>query len=108
MKIKDYNVMIDGKNLFDQPIKYDSKTYDIIRKIVTIQTDDYTTGSLIDYLCLKKCYKLIAIDLSKQQKLDADSKARQQINFTENIDRGEGASMFFIIEEVKETLFEFV
>ena len=108
MKIKDYNVMIDGKNLFDQPIKYDSKTYDIIRKIATIQTDDYTTGSLIDYLCFKKCYKLIAIDLSKQQKLDADSKARQQINFTENIDRAEGASMFFIIEEVKETVFEFV
>ena len=95
------------KNLFDQPTKNDSKTYDIIRKIATTQSDDYTTGSLIDYLCLKTCYKLTAIDLSKQQKLDVDSKARQQVNFTENIDRGEGAPMFFIIEEVKETVFEF-
>ena len=42
------------------------------------------------------------MDLSKQQKLDADSKTIQQINFTGNLTRAEGAKMFFIIKEVKE------
>ena len=47
----------------------------------------------------KKCYKLIAMDFSKQQKLDADPNAIQQINFTGNQDRAGGSTMFFIIEE---------
>ena len=58
--------MIDGRNFFDQPGKNDLKTYDIIRKIATGQGVDYATGCLPDYLHFKKCYKLIAIDLSKQ------------------------------------------
>ena len=58
-------------------------------------------------LFLKKYYKLITIDLSKQQKLDADPKAIKQINFTGNLDRTEGATMFFIIEEAKETVLNF-
>ena len=53
--------------------------------------------SLLDYSYFKKYYKMIAIDLSKQQALDADPKAMQQINFTGNLDRA--ATMFFIIEE---------
>ena len=81
VQIKDYNVIIDGRNFFDQPIKNDLKTYDNIKKIVTGQGDDYTTGWLLDYSYFKKYYKLIAIDLSKQQ--DADLKAIQQIIFTE-------------------------
>ena len=79
MQIKDYNVLIDGRNFFDQPIKSDLRTYDNIRKIATGQDDDYTTRCLLDYLYFKKYYKLIAIDLSKQQKLYADPKAIQQI-----------------------------
>ena len=93
--------MINGRNFFDQPIKTDLKTYDSIRKIATSEGDDYTTGCLLDYPYFKKYYKLIAIDLSKQQKLDADPKAIQQINFTGNLDRAEGATMFFIVEEAK-------
>ena len=54
----------------------------------------------------RKYYKLIAIHLSKQQKLDADPKAIQQINFNENLDRTEGSTMFFIIEKVKETVWD--
>ena len=100
VQIKDYNVIIDGRNFFDQPIKNDLKTYDNIKKIVTGQGDDYTTGWLLDYSYFKKYYKLIAIDLSKQQ--DADLKAIQQIIFNENLDREEGLTMFFIIEETKE------
>ena len=50
---------------------------------------------------------MIAIDLSKQQALDADPRAIQQINFTANLDRAEGATMFFIIEKAKETVLDF-
>ena len=99
--------MIDGRNFFDQPIKNDLKTYDNIRKIATGQGDDYTTRYLLDYIYFKNYYKLIAIDLSKQQKLDADPKAIQQINFTGNLTRADGARMYFIIEEAKETVLDF-
>ena len=67
--------MIDGKNVFDQPINNMFKTYENIRKITTAQLDDNTTGCLLDYICFKKYYKMIAIDLSKQKALDADPKA---------------------------------
>ena len=76
--------MIDGQNFFDQLIRNNLMTYDNIRKISTGQGDDYTTGCLLDYDYFNKHYKMIAIDLSKQQTLDADPKAIQQINFTGN------------------------
>ena len=76
LKIKDYNVMIDGRNFFDQPIKTDLNTYDNIRKIATGQCDDCATGCLLDYPYFKKYYKLIAIDLGKKT-LDPDPKAIQ-------------------------------
>ena len=82
-------------------------TYDNIRKIDTDQGDDYTTGCLLDYPYLKKYYKLLAIDLSKLQKLDANSKALQQIIFTRILDRGECATTFFITEEAKERVLDF-
>ena len=67
--------MIDGRNFFDQSIKDDLEIYDNIRKIAMGQGDDYTTRYLLDYLYFKKYSKSIAIDVSKQQKLDADPKA---------------------------------
>ena len=81
--------MIDGKSSFDQPIKSDLKTYENIRKIVTGQGDDYTTGCLLDYSYFKDYYKMIAMDLSKKQVLDADPRAIQQINFREYLDKAE-------------------
>ena len=66
-KIKDYNVMIDRKNFYDQPIKNYIKTYDNISKIATGQGDDYTVGCLLDYNYVKIHYKMMATDLSKQQ-----------------------------------------
>ena len=77
--IKDYNVIIDRRNFFDQLIKSDLKTHNNIRKNAPGQGNDCTTGCLLDYSCFKIYYKLTAIDLSKQQKLDADPKAIQQI-----------------------------
>ena len=99
--------MIAERNFFVQQIKNDFKTYDDMRKIATGQGYDCTTGFLRDYPYFKKYYKLIAVDLSKQQKLDGDPKAIQQINFTGNRNRAEGATMFFIIEEAKKTFLEF-
>ena len=65
VEIKDYNVMIDGKKIFDQPVKNDKVTYENIRKISIGQGDDYTTGCLLDYTYFKKCSKIIAVDLSE-------------------------------------------
>ena len=50
---------------------------------------------------------MIAIDLSKQQALDADPRAIQQINFTANLDRAQNTRFYFILEEAKETILEF-
>ena len=107
VEIKDYNVMIDGKTFFDQPIKNNKVTYENIRKIAIGHGDDYTTGCLLDYTHFKKYYKMIAIDLSKQQALDADPRAIQQINFTANLDRDGNTRFYFILEELKKTIFEF-
>ena len=70
--------MIDRKNFFDQPVKTNSKTDDNIQKIAISQGDDCTTGYLQDYNYFNKYYEIIAMDLSKQQALDADPKAIQQ------------------------------
>ena len=104
-EIKDYNIVIDGKNFFDQPIKNNKITYENIRKIATGKGDDYTTGCLLDYTYFKKYYKMIAIDLSKQQALDADPRKIQQINFTADLDRDGNTRFYFILEEAKETIF---
>ena len=65
VETKDYNIMINGENFFDQPIKNNKVTYENIRKIATGQGDDYTTGSLLDYPYFKNSYKIIAVGLSK-------------------------------------------
>ena len=69
--------MIDGRNFFDQPINNMSKTYENILKIATGKGDDYTTSCLLDYPHFKENYKIIAIDLSRQNELDADPRASQ-------------------------------
>ena len=63
--IKNYNVMIDGQNFFDQPVRNNLITYDNIRKVSPSQEDDYTTGCLLDYNYFKNHCKMIAIDLRK-------------------------------------------
>ena len=107
VEIEDKNVMIDGRNFFDQPINGMNKTYENIRKIATGKGDDYTTGCLLDYPYFKENYEIISVDLSRQNELDADPRAVQQINFTANLDRAGNTTIFFITEEAKETVFEF-
>ena len=62
---------------------------------------------MLDYNYFKNYYNIIAIDLSKQQALDADLKVIQQTTFTGNLDRAADATMFFILEEAKETALDF-
>ena len=71
--------MIDERNLFDQPVNNYKKTCDNIQKIATGQESDYATGFLLHYIYFKENYKLIAINLNRKQKLDANTKAIQQI-----------------------------
>ena len=52
-------------------------------------------------------YKMIAVDLSKQQALNADPRAIQQSNFTANLDRAGDTRFYFILEEAKETILDF-
>ena len=106
MKIKNYNIEIDGKNFYDQPINGLIKQYDEVRKISTGQGDDYTTGCLLDYVYFKYDFRLITTDLSKQKVLDADPKAIQQIIFTGQVD-DEVLTVFYILEQSKETKLEF-
>ena len=70
------------------------------------KNDDYTTGNLFDYEYFSKCYKLNAIDLSKQIELE-NPDLKQQINFIGKLEKGEGATMFFIIEKKEEATFDF-
>ena len=95
------------EKLSDEPVKSNVRTYDNISRIATGQGDDWTTNCLLDYNYFNKNYKMIGIDLSKQQALDADSKAIQQVKFTGNLDWHEGTKIFFTIEKVKETILDF-
>ena len=109
-KIDNYNVEIDGRNFYDQPINNSTKQYDEVRKISTGQGDDYTTDCLLDYSYFRKNYRLIAADLSKQKALDADSRAIQQIISTGKIKAAVAnirIVIFYVLEKSKETILEF-
>ena len=79
--IKNYNIIIYGKNFYDQAVDSDIKRYEEIRKLTIRQGEGYTTGRLLDYDYIKNYYKLKAIDLRRQIELDPDPKATQQIEF---------------------------
>ena len=101
--IKDFNVIIDKLAFFDLPIKTEEKAYE---KIIDIsRNNEYTTGNLLDYGYFKKYYKLIAIDLSKQQVLQENEDLIQQINFVGRLE--EEANVFIIIEKKERTILEF-
>ena len=109
VKIENWNIEIDGRNFYDQPINDSIKQYDEIRKISTGQGDDYTTGCLLDFAYFEKNYRLIAADLSKQKALDADPRAIQQIVF-QGVVGGENNTkirLYTILEKSKETILEF-
>ena len=97
LEIKDYKVLIYGQKFFDQPIKNNLRACDNIWENTAGWGDDYTTGCLLDYLYFKNYCKMIAIDLSWKQVLDADPRTKQLINFTANLDRRGNVTTSFII-----------
>ena len=102
--IKDFNVNIDKLAFFDLPIKTREETYE---KIIDIsRNNEYTTGKLLDYDYFKKNYKLIAIDLSRQQVLQENEDLIQEINFIGELE--EAANVFIIIEKKENTTLEFL
>ena len=101
--VKDYNVIIDKLEFFDLSIKTEEEAYE---KIIDIsRNNEYTTGNLLDYNYFKKYYKLIAIDLSKQQVLQENEDLIQQINFIGSLE--EVANVLIIIEKKQNTILEF-
>ena len=99
--------MIDWQNFFDQPLKNNLITSESIQKIVTGQGVHYTNGCLLDYNYFKNYYKMIGIKSSKQQALDDDPKAIQQVNFTGNLDRANSCHNFFQDWRIKRNCFRF-
>ena len=97
VEIKDYNIIINGENFFDHPVKDNKLTYENIRKIAIGRGDDYKTGCLLDYPYFRDNYKMIVVYLSKQQALDADPRAIQQINFTANLEEDNRRIYFKVI-----------
>ena len=95
------------KKNFYQPVKTNKITYKSIRKIATGQGDDYTTGFLFGQSYFRDYYKMILVDLSKQQTIDFERKAIQRINFTANLDRAWNTKIYFILDEAKETVLDF-
>ena len=93
--VKDFNVIIDKLSFFDLPIKTEEEEYE---KIIDIsRNNEYTTGNLLDYDYFKIYYKLIAIDLSKQQVLQENEDLIQKINFFGRLK--DAANVSIIIEK---------
>ena len=105
LKIKNYNIEIDGRNFYDQPINGLIKQHDEVKKVQ--QDQEMITRRLVYWilLILNKNYRLIAADLSKEKALDADARAIQQIIFTGKTDNT--IRVYYIHEQSKETILEF-
>ena len=103
--LKKYNVIIDGRNFYDNPIESDIEEYRELKKVMIGKGEDYTTGSLLDYDYFNKLYKLVAVDLSKQKELDADPRAIQQTEFKYMLETN--STICWVLEKSKEIILEF-
>ena len=105
ISLNKYNVIIDGRNFYDNPIESDIEKYRELKKVIFGKGEDYTTGSLLDYNYFDKHYKLVAVDLSKQKELDADPRAIQQIELKYMLETN--STIYWVLEKSKETILEF-
>ena len=103
--LEKYNVIIDGRYFYDNPIERNIEKYRELKKVMIGKGEDYTTGSLLDFNYFDKHYKLVAVDLSKQKVLDADPRAIQQIEFKYML--GTDSTIYWVLEKSKETILEF-
>ena len=97
-----YNLIIDGRNFYDNPIEIDIEKYRELKKVMIGKGEDYTTGSLLDYNYFKKHYKLVSVDLSKQKELDVDPRAIQQIEFKYML--GINSTIYWVLEKYKKAI----
>ena len=88
-----YNVIIDGRNIYDNSIESDIEKYRELKKVMIGKGEDYTTGSLLDY------------DLSKQKELEADPRAIQEMEFKYMLPTN--STIYWVLEKSKETILEF-
>ena len=105
INLEKYNVIIDGRNFYDNPIESDIEKYRELKKVMIGKGEDYTTESLLDFNYFDKHYKLVAVDLSKQKELDADPRAIQQIEFKYML--GTNSTIYWVLKKSKETILEF-
>ena len=103
--LEKYNVIIDGRSFYDNPMESDIEKYRESKKVMIGKGEDYTTGSLLDFNYFDKHYKLVAVDLSKQKELNADPRAIQQIEFKYML--GTNSTIYWVLEKSKETILEF-
>ena len=105
--LEKYNVIIDGRHFYDNPIESDIEKYRELKNVMIGKGEDYTTGtgSLLDFNYFDKHCKLVAVDLSKQKELDADPRAIQQIEFKYML--GTNSTIYWVLEKSKETILEF-
>ena len=103
--LEKYNVIIDGRNFYDNPIESVIEKYRELKKVMIGKGEDYTTGSWLDFNYFDKHYKLVAVDLAKQEELDADPRAIQQIEFKYML--GTNSTIYWVLEKSKETILEF-
>ena len=103
--LEKYNVIIDGRNFYDNRIESDIEKYRKLTKVMIGKGEDNTTGSLFDLNYFDEHYKLVAVDLSKQKELDADPRAIQQIEFKYMLRTN--STIYWVLEKSKETILEF-
>ena len=102
--LEKYNVIIGGRNFYDNPIESDIEKYRELKKVMIGKGEDYTTGSLLDFNYFDK-HKLVAVDLSKQKELDADLRAIQQVEFKYML--GTNSTIYLVLKKLKKTILEF-
>ena len=112
LDIKDYDILIDGRNFYHQNISDEFKKYEELRKVMTGRGENYTTASLLDYDSWKNNHKLICCNLSKQKVSDSNPKANQQIEFVYKLGNtrtnpGTKAHILTVLEKEKEANLEF-
>ena len=105
ISLNKYNVIIDGRNFYHNPIESDIEKYRELKRVMIGKGEDYTTGSLLDFNYFDKHYKLVAVDFSKQKELDADPRAIQQIEFKYML--GTNSTIYWVLKKFKETILEF-
>ena len=103
--LEKYNVIIDGRSFYDNPIESDIEKYRELKKVMIGKGEDYTSGALLDFNYFDKHYKLVAVDLFKQKGLDADPRAIQQIEFKYML--GTDSTIYRVLEKSRETILEF-